>query len=139
MENRKGGNMEEIKKKIVVADDDYAILSAIKETLEDEYTVHTADDGREAVKLVTEIMPDLVIMDITMPRMDGHEACRLIKKDKNTSSIPIMFLTGKNQLGDTEKAYSSGADSYMVKPFSPDKLLQKVAEMIQKSELRKGL
>ena len=114
--------VEARKKKIVVADDDYAILGAIQETLEDKYLIYTAQEGAEAVRLVKKIRPDLIIMDIGMPLMDGLEACRLIKEDTETASIPIMFLSAKNQMEDCEAAYSSGGNSYMVKPFAPDKL-----------------
>jgi CheY-like chemotaxis protein len=127
------------KKKIVVADDDEDILSALKETLGEIYSVYAAQDGAEAVKLVKKIHPDLVIMDILMPEMDGLEACRRIKTDKQTAPIPVIFLTVKNQVEDSEKGFQSGADSYMSKPFSPEKLLQKVSQMIEISEIRKGL
>lgn len=131
--------VEAKKKKIVVADDDYAILGAIQETLEDKYLIYTAQEGAEAVRLVKKIRPDLVIMDVGMPLMDGLEACRQIKQDADTASIPVMFLSGKNELEDSEKAYNSGGNSYMVKPFSTEKLLSKVSEMIQKAEMRNEL
>jgi CheY-like chemotaxis protein len=127
------------KKKIVVADDNAGILTALQETLEGSYVVYTAQDGEEAVRVVTKIKPDLVILDVSMPLLDGLEACKRIKNDMNTAHIPVIFLTAKSQLEDTQKAYSSGGDSFMAKPFLPEKLLQKVTEMIQKSELKKGL
>ena len=127
------------KKRIVVADDDEDILASIKETLDNVYTVFTALDGREAVEIVKKIKPDLVILDVLMPDMDGFEACRMIKKDKLLTHIPVIFLTAKNQVEDTERGFQSGADSYMVKPFSPLKLLEKIGGMIDRAEMREGL
>jgi CheY-like chemotaxis protein len=131
--------VNEEKKRIVVADDDGGILNALQETLDGTYIVYTAQDGEAAVRTVKNIKPDLVIMDVSMPIMDGLEACRLLKKDKLTASIPIMFLTAKDQMEDSQKAYNSGGDCFMTKPFLPEKLMQKVEEMINKAEMKKGI
>ncbi len=72
------------KKRIVIVDDDAGILSALQETLQDSYVVFTARDGEEAVRVTTNIKPDMVIMDVSMPKMDGLEACRQLKENKVT-------------------------------------------------------
>ncbi len=131
--------MPEKRKKVVVVDDEEDIVGAVEETLSGNYSVYSAQNGQEAIKLVENTGPDLIIMDILIPVMDGLEACRRIKRDKLTKMIPVLFLTVKNQLEDTQKAFEAGADSYMIKPFSPQKLMEKVEEMLMKSELRKDM
>jgi CheY-like chemotaxis protein len=127
------------KKKVVVADDEPFILSALQDTLSDDYSVHTASNGREAIKLVEKVMPDLIILDVMMPEMDGLEACKSLKREKATSSIPVILLTAKGQITDIEKGFKSGADAYVVKPFSPARLLEKVEEIFEKVAMRKKI
>lgn len=132
-------NLEEKKKRILVVDDEEDIRNALKETLAIEYTVYLAEDGDDAISVINNVNPDLVIMDIKMPNMDGLTACRLIKSNLKTRQTPVMFLTVKNQVTDTEEAFKSGADSYMTKPFSPEILLRKISEVIMKAEIRKSM
>jgi len=74
-----------------------------------------------------------------MPEMDGLEACKKLKQDKTTASIPIVLLTAKGQITDIEKGFKSGADAYVVKPFSPARLLEKVEEIFEKVAMRKKI
>ncbi len=127
------------KKKIVVADDEPFILSALQETLSEDYAVYTASNGKEAIKTVEKVQPDLIILDVMMPEMDGLEACKQLKKSKETSSIPVIILTAKGQITDIEKGFKSGADAYVVKPFSPARLIEKVEEIFEKVEMRKKI
>lgn len=127
------------KKKIVVADDEPFILSALQDTLSDDYAIYTASNGKEAIKLVEKVMPNLIILDVMMPEMDGLEACKQLKKNKETSSIPVIILTAKGQITDIEKGFKSGADAYVVKPFSPARLIEKVEEIFEKVEMRKKI
>lgn len=127
------------KKKIVVADDEPFILSALQDTLSEQYNVYTAANGKTAIEEVRNVNPDLIILDIMMPEMDGLEACKILKRDKNTSTIPIILLTAKGQITDIEKGFKSGADAYVVKPFSPARLIEKVEEIFEKVELRKKI
>ncbi len=127
------------KKKIVVADDEPFILSALQDTLSDDYSVYTASNGKEAIKTVEKVMPDLIILDVMMPEMDGLEACKQLKKNKETASIPVIILTAKGQITDIEKGFKSGADAYVVKPFSPARLIEKVEEIFEKVEMRKKI
>ncbi len=131
--------MSDLKKKIVVADDEPFILSALQDTLSDSYSVTTASNGAEAIKVVQKVMPDLIILDVMMPEMDGLEACKNLKRDKVTSSIPVILLTAKGQITDIEKGFKSGADAYVVKPFSPARLIEKVEEIFEKVEMRKKI
>ena len=127
------------KKKIVCADDEPFILSALQDTLSDEYAVFSASNGKDAIKEVEKVTPDLIILDVMMPEMDGLEACKQLKKDKATASIPVILLTAKGQITDIEKGFKSGADAYVVKPFSPARLIEKVEEIFEKVEMRKKM
>ena len=131
--------MSESKKRIVVADDEPFILSALQDTLSDSYSVTTASNGVEAIKAVQKVNPNLIILDVMMPEMDGLEACKNLKRDKATSSIPVILLTAKGQITDIEKGFKSGADAYVVKPFSPARLIEKVEEIFEKVEMRKKI
>jgi two-component system, OmpR family, alkaline phosphatase synthesis response regulator PhoP len=127
------------KKKIVVADDEPFILSALQDTLSEEFQVFTASNGREAVELVGKVNPDLIILDVMMPEMDGLETTRVLKQEKAISATPIILLTAKGQITDIEKGFKSGADAYIVKPFSPARLIEKVEEIFEKVEMRKKI
>lgn len=131
--------MADLKKKIVVADDEPFILSALQDTLSDSYSVTTASNGAEAIRLAQKVMPDLIILDVMMPEMDGLDACKNLKRDKLTATIPVILLTAKGQITDIEKGFKSGADAYVVKPFSPARLIEKVEEIFEKVEMRKKI
>ncbi len=121
------------KKKIVIVDDEPIMISMLTEVLSDAYNVYSAVNGRLAISEVEKTKPDMVILDILMPVMDGIEACKELKKNKVTSAIPVILLTAKGMITDIEKGLKSGADAYVVKPFSPFKLIQKVEEIFEKS------
>jgi CheY-like chemotaxis protein len=131
--------MADLKKKIVVADDEPFILSALQDTLSDSYSVTTASSGSEAIRIAQRVMPDLIILDVMMPEMDGLDACKNLKRDKLTAGIPVILLTAKGQITDIEKGFKSGADAYVVKPFSPARLIEKVEEIFEKVEMRKKI
>jgi len=126
-------------KKVVVADDEPFILSALQDTLSEDYKVYTATNGKEAIKMVEKVMPDLIILDVMMPEMDGLEACKVLKRNAATGNIPIIILTAKGQITDIEKGFKSGADAYIVKPFSPARLIEKVEEIFEKVEMRRKI
>ncbi|HDT15473.1 MAG TPA: response regulator [Firmicutes bacterium] len=115
------------------------MLSALQDTLSDEYNVYTASNGRQAIDQAKKTVPDLIILDVMMPEMDGLEACKVLKTDKATSSIPVILLTAKGQITDIEKGFKSGADAYVVKPFSPARLMEKVEEIFEKVAMRKKM
>jgi DNA-binding response OmpR family regulator len=126
------------KKTILAVDDEPSILMAIKDTLSDKYNVITAKNGREAVKMVDSQNPDLVIMDVMMPELDGFDAVKLIRK-KNPLGPPVIFLSAKTGLADVEHGLQIGAYDYMTKPFSPTKLENKVDEIFARMEMRKNM
>ena len=116
-------------KRILLADDDSAIRLLVNATLRSkEYTLVEAIDGEQALSLARETLPDLVLLDVSMPKLDGAEVCRLLKSDPATQGIRIIMLTGRPQ-GEDDSA-GSGPDGYFTKPFSPLALLDKIAEVL---------
>jgi len=113
--------------KILVVDDEAYIVELVKFNLEKEgYEVIVAHDGVKALDMVREELPDLIVLDIMIPRMDGLEVCRLLKQDQAYKTIPIIMLTAKGEEFDTILGLEMGADDYIKKPFSPRELLARV-------------
>ena len=114
-------------KTVLVADDDPVILRLIQVNLELEgYDVLTANNGQEAVDQAAEAKPDLIIIDIMMPRLDGYQACEHLKSHAETAAIPVIFLSAKAQQSDIDKGKSFGVADYLTKPFDPSELLEVV-------------
>lgn len=118
-------------KKVLVVDDEPYILRSLRMILEMEgYQVDTASDGLEALKKVSENKPHLILLDIMMPNMDGYEVAKRLKGDSVTSDIFILILTAKGQEKDKMRSASLGVDEHLTKPFSPNKLLARVKEIL---------
>jgi DNA-binding response OmpR family regulator len=121
------------KKKILLVDDEATIVQSLRYNLERSgYAVTAAGDGRSAVALVASEQPDLVILDIMLPLLDGIEACKEIRK---TSSVPIIMLTAKDQEFDKVLALELGADDYVTKPFSLGEIIARVKARLRRSEV----
>jgi diguanylate cyclase (GGDEF)-like protein len=117
---------------ILVADDEPVNLALIKRRLEwDEYRVYTAEDGGQAVERAREMMPDLVILDVMMPVLDGLQACRLLKEDPSTRDIPIILLSALDDTDTKVSGLSLGANDYISKPFRVEELLARVRVAIR--------
>ena len=118
-------------KKILVADDDRQMQETIAVRLEiGGYTVITAQDGEEALQMAREGKPDLIIMDLMMPKMTGYEACQMLKFDEACKHIPIIVLSALDRQDEREKAIASGAESCFVKPFDLGLLVEKVRQLV---------
>ena len=119
-------------KKVLLADDEEDILMLVSATRggDDRYRLILARDGEEALKRAQEDKPELIFLDVMMPKMDGFEVCRRLKADKETAGVKIVMLTALAQEFDREKAEEVGADFYFTKPFSPTALLEKVDELL---------
>lgn len=118
-------------RKILIVDDEPYILNILDFSLDAEgYTVLQAPDGDEALRLAAAQHPDLIILDVMMPRLDGFETCRRLKADAGTKDIPVVMLTARNSRADRDKGDRAGADGYMTKPFSPQRLLDVVQEYL---------
>ncbi len=115
--------------KILIVDDESDILELLKESFESEgYLVFTADNGRDAIKQ-SEIQPDIILLDVNMPKLDGFEVCKHIR---DFISCPIIFLTARIDDCDKVFGFDIGADDYVIKPFSIDELLARVAAHIRR-------
>jgi len=120
--------------KILVVDDDAVIQQLIEVNLELEgYEVDKASNGQEALDKVAQDAPDLILLDVMMPRMNGRDVCRLLKSDPKTASIPIIFLSARAQDMDVEAGLELGADAYVTKPFDPGQLLDTISELLNKA------
>lgn len=96
------------------------------------YRVVTAEDGQQGVELAVQVCPDLILMDMSLPILDGWEATRLLKSSPGTSSIPIIALTAHAMTSDEEKAYQAGCDDFDTKPVVLDRLLEKMRAALEK-------
>jgi CheY-like chemotaxis protein len=123
--------MESDLKRILICDDDPAILRVLQVNLEVEgYDVLLAHHGEEAVEVAMAEHPDLVILDIMMPRLDGYQTCERLKAEPTTQDIPVVFLSAKAQQSDIEKGRSYGVADYLTKPFDPTDLLDVVERLV---------
>jgi DNA-binding response OmpR family regulator len=102
---------------ILIVDDTEANIDILVETLGDDYEVMVAMDGEDAMEMAEEDPPDLILLDIMMPGMDGFEVCEKLKSSSETALIPIIFMTGKTDKEDKDKGMRLGAIDYIVKPF----------------------
>ncbi len=118
--------------KILIAEDERDIRDLIAFTLRfNGYEVVAARDGEQALILVAAEQPDLVLLDVRMPRMTGYEVCRRIKADKSVRHIPVVFLSAKGQESEVQAGMEAGAVDYILKPFSPSELIARVAALIE--------
>lgn len=109
-----------IKPKILIVDDVPENIQILMETLKYEYTIIAAANGEKALKLaLVDPMPDIILLDIMMPEMDGYEVCRRLKKDEKTRNIPVIFVTAMQEVEDETKGFELGAMDYITKPISP--------------------
>jgi len=117
--------------RVLIVEDDRAILRAIKDNLEYEaYAVLTATDGEQGYRLIQEHHPDLVVLDLMMPKMDGYELCRRVRKEGITT--PILILTARSEEADRIQGFDLGADDYVTKPFSMPELLARIRAILRR-------
>jgi two-component system, OmpR family, response regulator MtrA len=117
---------------VLIADDDADILSLVKAVLERSgHEVVAASDGTEALASVRARKPDLVVLDIAMPEVDGLEVLRRLRADPTTSELPVVLLSARAQEADVERGFAIGASAYLKKPFSPRELSEHVAELLR--------
>jgi DNA-binding response OmpR family regulator len=116
---------------ILAADDDEDILQLVAFRLgRSGYRVLQAHDGEEALALATEHVPDLAVLDVGMPKLDGFEVVRRLRAQESTSGMPIIMLTARAQDTDVEEGFDAGANDYLRKPFSPQELRARVQSML---------
>jgi DNA-binding response OmpR family regulator len=116
---------------VLIVDDEQPIVELVRFTLEDEQVrVVEAGDGLEALEAAREHRPDLVFLDVQMPRLDGFEVCRRLRRDPELGGSKIVMLTAASQEADRVRGREAGADDYLTKPFSPLKLLSLVQALL---------
>jgi CheY-like chemotaxis protein len=119
--------------KILIAEDERDIRDLITFTLGFAgYEVVAASNGEEAVTLARQEIPDLILMDVRMPRMTGYEACAVMKADDRLKDIPVIFLSAKGQDSEIQAGISAGAVEYLLKPFAPDQLTTRIQAVLAK-------
>ncbi len=125
-----------MKRKILVVDDEVAIVRVLRDRLETEgFEVLTAYDGLQGVEIAHKEQPDLIIMDITMPNMDGITAAKLLREKPETAHIPIVMLTARGQETDEQAGYQAGAIRYFTKPFSTRQLVREIRNILGEDEM----
>ncbi len=117
-------------RKILIADDESGIRLLVRSMLAKDYTVLGATDGRQAIDIAREQKPDLILMDIMMPDIDGYTACLAIKSDPATEAIPVVMLTGVGHELNKKLSQRFGADDYITKPFRLQELLDVVNRLL---------
>jgi DNA-binding response OmpR family regulator len=120
--------------RILAVDDSATVLEMIKSVLvADGYDVITASDGAEGLETARRERPDLILLDVMLPKLDGYRVCRLLKFDQNYKSIPIVMLTAKAEDAEVATGIRTGADQYLTKPVEPDTLLAAVAAELSRA------
>jgi two-component system alkaline phosphatase synthesis response regulator PhoP len=121
------------RKSILIVEDDEDIQQLVSYNLmKNGFQVDYADTGEQAMECVNRQRPDLILLDIMLPGMDGHEVCRILRRDQATSEIPIIMLTAKGEEADVVDGLDLGADDYITKPFSPKVLVSRVKAVLRR-------
>ena len=129
-------NSETQKPKVLVVDDNLQNLELILAYLEDvDCATLSAEGGQEALDLIEKDPPDLVLLDVMMPKISGFEVCKRIKKNPKTAEIPIIMVTALSEMGDIERAINSGTDDFLSKPVNKWELLTRVKTMLKLKHL----
>lgn len=130
---------QETEVKILVAEDEKDIRELVSITMSlAGYKVWTAKDGQEALEMAQEVLPDLILMDVRMPKMTGYEACMAMKEVDSLKNIPIVFLSAKGQETEIQQGLAAGATAYILKPFAPGELTMRVRELLAGTTRQEG-
>jgi len=118
--------------KILIAEDERDIRELIAFTLRFAgFEIELASNGVEAVEIAPKVVPDLILMDVRMPRMTGYQACEVLKEDPVTKDIPVVFLSAKGQESEIQEGLGVGAKEYILKPFAPETLTAQVKRILK--------
>ena len=121
--------------RLLLVDDEPGLRTAVKAYLEDEgFVVSTANDGEDGWALAQELLPDVIISDVMMPRLDGYGLLRRLRADERLGGTPVLFLTAKGMTADRIAGFNAGADDYIPKPFDPDELVARLHNVVRRQE-----
>ncbi len=138
--NTTGLNEEQTGSRILVVDDNVQNLELLVAYLDElDYEIMTAADGVEALEIIKGNLPDLILLDVMMPRMSGFECCRKLKSDPETRDIPIIMVTALNEIGDIERGVESGTDDFITKPVNRLELVTRVRSLLRVRHLKNEL
>ncbi len=139
MSHREDMNESELTQVILIVDDQSTNLKILSSVLSKQYSLSLANSGQNALKYLENNIPDLILLDIMMPDMDGYEVCTRIKKTDHIKDIPVVFLTAKTDIEDVVKGFDSGAVDYITKPFNITELLVRVRNHLNMQQARNQL
>lgn len=125
--------------KILIVDDNPTNITILGEVLSRDYRLYVANNGEKAINLAREIMPDIILLDVMMPEMDGYEVCRILKSGFETESIPIIFITAKSSSEDIVRGFQEGGQDYVTKPFNHNELRARIRNHIDLKKMREEL
>ena len=126
--------------RILVVDDTPANIQSLAAILKEKgYQISVATNGKQALDVMARVQPDLILLDVMMPEMDGYETCRRLKADERWRQIPVIFLTAKTETTDIVQGFELGAVDYVAKPFNAHELLARVNTHLTMDELRRSL
>jgi len=128
-------NIEDKRKVVLIVEDEREIQFFLKELLKEKYKILIANNGLEAIEIMKNGFPDIIVSDVMMPKMDGIELCKKVKRDIKTCHIPVIMLTAKNSVLHRIEGIESGANSYIPKPFNTDHLLVRIQKLLEEREL----
>ena len=118
--------------KILVVDDDEFMRMMIAEAIGDDFRIIDVGSGTECLEAAAREKPDVILLDVEMPGIDGYETCRQLKGDFDLDSIPVIFISSHDQIEARLRGYEAGAEDYILKPFSPQELLAKISGLLHK-------
>lgn len=123
------------KKKILIVEDEVNLRELVKARLEENnYEVITVADGFNAITQSRRVKPDLIILDLMIPNIDGYAVCRVLKSTPELSNIPVIMFTARTSVDDMRRGMEMGADAYLMKPFKPEVMLAKIRELLERKE-----
>ena len=124
---------------VLVVDDTVENIDILTGVLKDEYNVKAATNGNAALKIAEKTLPDIILLDVMMPEMNGYEVCSRLKENPITKKIPVIFVTAKDQEGDEVMGFSVGAVDYITKPISPSIVKARIKTHIALADQKRGL
>ncbi len=116
--------------RILAVDDDHTNLKFLREILEDDYHLKTVLTGEDALAVIHDFCPKIVLLDVMLPGISGYEVCKKIRNDSELSNIKVILISAKAMINERQKGYKSGADDYITKPFDHEQLLNKVQSVL---------